>query len=53
MQKGHVYAKELNNRDELFMKINNVTDIICQTPNLLEKTWSSLHRWMESASKLT
>ena len=43
----------LNNRDELLMRINNVADIIRQTPNLLEKTWNSLHRRIESASKLT
>jgi len=43
----HVYAKELNYRDELLMRINDVGDIIRQTPNLLEKTWISLHRRME------
>ena len=42
-----VYAKEVNNREELLMRINNVADIIRQTPNLLEITWSSLHRRME------
>jgi hypothetical protein len=41
--KEQVYAKEVNNRDELLIKINNVADIIHQTPNVLEKTWSSLH----------
>jgi hypothetical protein len=45
--KEQVYAKEVNNRDELLMRINNVADIIRQTPNILEKTWSSLHRRVE------
>jgi len=45
--KQQVYANEINNRDELLMKINNVADIIRQTPNLLEKTWDSLHRRTE------
>ena len=45
--KQQVYANEINNREELLMKINNVADIIRQTPNLLEKTWDSLHRRME------
>jgi hypothetical protein len=39
-----VYAKKVNNKDVLLMRINNVADIIRQTPNVLEKTWSSLHR---------
>jgi hypothetical protein len=42
-----VYAKKVNNRNELLMRINNVVDIIRQTPNVLEKTWSSLHRRVE------
>ena len=41
--KEQLYAKEVNNRDELLVKIFNVADIIRQTPNLFEKTWSSLH----------
>jgi hypothetical protein len=45
--KQQVYAKEVNNKDELLMRINNVADIIRQTPNVLEKTWSSLHRCVE------
>jgi len=45
--KEQVYAKEVNNRNEPLMRINNVADIIRQTPNLLEKTWGSLHRRME------
>jgi len=45
--KEQVYSKEVNNREELLMRIHNVADIIRQTPNLLEKTWSSLHRRME------
>ncbi|KAL4103449.1 hypothetical protein QTP88_018826 [Uroleucon formosanum] len=45
--KEQVYAKEVNNRNELLMRINNVADIIRQTPNLLNKTWGSLHRRME------
>jgi hypothetical protein len=36
--KEQVYAKEVNNRDELLMRINNVA-IIRQTPNVLEKIW--------------
>ncbi|KAL4142594.1 hypothetical protein QTP88_005024 [Uroleucon formosanum] len=47
-----LYAKEVNNRDELLMKINNVADIIRQTPNLLEKTWNSLHCRMERCIKV-
>ena len=43
----------LKNRDELLMRINYIADIIRQTPNSLEKTWNSLHRRIESASKLT
>ncbi|KAL4084896.1 hypothetical protein QTP88_027767 [Uroleucon formosanum] len=46
-QYQQVYAKEVNNRNELLMRINNVADIIRQTPNLLNKTWGSLHRRME------
>jgi len=34
--KEQIYAKEVNNRDELLMQINNVVDIICQKSNLLE-----------------
>ncbi|KAL4107764.1 hypothetical protein QTP88_018056 [Uroleucon formosanum] len=44
--KEQVYAKEVNNRDELLMRINYVADIR-RTLNLLEKTWNSLHRRME------
>jgi hypothetical protein len=36
--KEQVYTKEVNNRDELLMKINNAADIIRQTQNVLEKT---------------
>ncbi len=45
--KEQIYVKEVNNRDELLMRIINVADIIRQTPNVLETTWSSLHRRME------
>jgi hypothetical protein len=45
--KEQVYAKEIDNKNELLMRINNLADIICQTPNVLKKTWSSLHRRVE------
>jgi hypothetical protein len=49
--KEQVYAKEVNNRDEFLIRINNVADIIRQTPNVyvenVEKTWSLLHRCVE------
>jgi len=32
--KEQVYVKEVNNRDELLMRINNVADIILQTTKL-------------------
>jgi hypothetical protein len=35
--KEQVYAKEVNNRHELFTRFNIVADIIHQTPNVLEK----------------
>jgi len=43
---------QLNDRDELLMRINNVADIIRQIPNLLEKTWSLFHRRMEKCIKV-
>jgi len=45
--KEQAYGKEVNNRDELLMGINNVTDIIRQTPDMLKKTRSLLHRRMQ------
>jgi len=45
--KEQVYAKEVNNRDKLLMRINNVADIIRQTPNLFENTCSSSRRRIE------
>lgn len=45
--KDQVYAKEVNSREDLLIRINEVADSIRQTPNLLERTWSSLHRRME------
>lgn len=42
-----VFTKEVNNRDVLLIIINNVADINSQTPNLLGKTWNSLHQSME------
>lgn len=39
--KEQVYAKKINNRNELLLTINNVADIIRHIPNMLERTWIS------------
>lgn len=47
-----VYAQEVNNRDELLMRINNVADIIRHTPNLFEKSLRSLHDRLEKCNEV-
>lgn len=46
------YGKEINNRVELLERIRSAGDIICQSPNILDRTWTSLRRRTEKCIKV-
>lgn len=45
--KKKMCAQEINTEEELLIRVNNATDIICQLPILLKRTWTSLYCRLE------